>query len=245
MQSFTCQNCGATVEANFCGQCGQKKQERITLGQVGEDVYSGLFDFESPFLKTLYFLTINPSKVYVEYLEGARKRYFSPVRYSIWIMTLMVAIGAITDTVLVDLSQLESNTPELENQLIRFQAIVNSLLIPLYFMSACLTAGFLRLIFRNEKYTFAELFYPVLLNISHFCLVFCLAILLGVFQNVWCQLLLTVLSVVYMCWGLTGIFRPVSPRKYLKSLFAIVLGLTVYMLVFAFLSFLIGYSSLL
>lgn len=245
MQSFTCQNCGATVEAKFCGQCGQKKQERITLGQVGDDVYSGLIDFESPFLKTLYFLTINPSKVYVEYLDGARKRYFSPVRYSIWIMTLMIAIAAMTDTVIVDLSQIESNAPELETQLARFQAIINSLLIPLYFTSACLTAGFLRLIFRNEKYTFAELFYPALLNVSHFCLVYCIAILLGIFQNAWSQLFLTVLSVVYMCWGLTGIFRPVSGKKYLKSFIAIVLGLAVYMLIFALLSFSIGYFSLL
>jgi transcription elongation factor Elf1 len=52
MGSIICKNCGAALEAKFYSQCGQKKQTRILLRQVGSDVYNGMFDFDSPFLKT-------------------------------------------------------------------------------------------------------------------------------------------------------------------------------------------------
>ena len=247
MESFICQNCGADVDAKFCSQCGQERQSRISLDKVGKDVYNGLFDFESPFLKTLYFLTVNPSKVYREYIDGARKRYFSPVRYSIWLMTLMVAIAALTDTVLIDFSQFEnkevSSNLEFKNLLINFQSMINSLLIPFYFVFAILTTGFIKLLFRREKYTFAELYLPTLLSISHFCLVYSLFILVGFFQNMWAQLILTILSTGYMCWGLTGIYSPLKTSNYFKSFIAIVLGTVSYMFAFSVLSFLLGYFS--
>jgi hypothetical protein len=82
-------------------------------------------------------LTVNVGKVYREYLEGARQRYFSPIRYSIWIMTLMVAIAVITDTVLIDLSQYQFaeplSSPELQKNLDTFQAVFNSLIIASFF----------------------------------------------------------------------------------------------------------------
>lgn len=228
MESIICKNCGAELEAKFCSQCGQKKQTRISLRQIGSDVYNGLFDFESPFLKTLFCLTVNPGKVYREYLEGARQRYFSPVRYSIWIMTLMVAIAAITDTVLVDFSQYQFadllSSPELQNNLDTFQAVFNSLIIPSFFLSAFVVAGFIRLCFRTEKYTFAELYLPSLLSISHISLVYGVSLLIGVYYEIWAQLIILILTMAYMCWGLSEIYFPTRAKNYWKCLLAIVLA---------------------
>ena len=241
MESIICKNCGANVEAKFCSQCGQKKQQRISLKQIGADVYNGLFDFESPFLKTFVTLTINPGKVYREYLDGARKRYFSPVRYSIWLMTLMVAMAAITDTIIIDLSQLEDSNmaadPDIQKHLDTFQSVINSLLLPMYFLAAVFTAGFLRLCFWKEKYTFAELFLPSLLSTSQFCLVYSLIILAGVYHETWSQISMMILSTTYMCWGLSEIYFPKKSINYWKCLLAIVLGYLVSTILYGMVGF--------
>ena len=241
MENVACKNCGAEVEANFCSNCGQKKQTRISIQQVSKDVYNGFFDFESPFLKTLVCLTVNPGKVYREYLDGARKRYFSPVRYSIWIMTLMVAVAGFTDTVLIDLNQfdlhhLESSMDTQEYQALKawldnFQAVINALLVPMYFLSAILMAGFLRLLFIKQPYTVAELFLPALLSYSHFTLFISLTLLLGIYTSIWTQLLSMVLSTGYMCWGLTQIYAPTKTHYYWKCLAASLLSALSIMLI--------------
>lgn len=227
MEEISCRNCGASVTGNYCSECGQKRQKRISLRLLASDIYNAALDFESPFLKTMVTLTINPGKVYREYLDGAQKRYFSPVRYSLWILTLMVAVGSVLGLQVVeipipdDIQTMFEGDVEAKAELIKFledfEFLLNATLIPMTFITSLWLAICARLVFFNKQYRIAEWFIPFLLNGSHICLLIVLSMLIGVYEYDVTKILLATASVMYMTWGIAELFQPRSFINYLKS----------------------------
>ena len=231
MEVITCSNCGAEYQGNYCNQCGQKRQQRLSTEYVASEVYSGFFDFESPFLKTLITLTVNPGKVYREYIDGARKRYFSPVRYSLWLMTLMVGAAAFFDVSLVKIPLEEGMPEEMVNALQKAQSIFNAFMIPFVFLSAAWVAGVARLVFRSGPYTFTELYLPILLNMSQVSLLMTFAMPFGFDWAGMAGGVIALVGMVYMTWGLAETYVPRSWKSYLKAFCVAVFGqLSLYVL---------------
>ncbi len=244
MENINCRNCGTLVTGNFCTECGQKRQKRVSLKTLASDIYNAALDFESPFLKTLITLTINPGKLYREYLDGARKRYFSPIRYSLWIMTFAIAIaGFVGAKIFPDIS-VPPDQPELIALIDGYYKFLNAIIIPLTFVYAFWMAIFARLAFRGEKYSKEELFIPMLLNGSHLYIIWIPAVILGDVGNVTQQLIYMLISMAYMAWGLAETYQPRTKKNYLKSIAIVALGQITFTALFALVSglgfFLVG-----
>lgn len=76
-----CLNCGTTLAGQYCGNCGQRAQNRlISIWELLRDAFGDLFELDSRLWRTLIPLTIRPGKLTRDYLEGRRARYMPPFR---------------------------------------------------------------------------------------------------------------------------------------------------------------------
>ena len=88
VEAFTgeaCLNCEAALAGqDFCGQCGQKvATHRLTLGGIGHDLVHALFHVDQSILALLKGLLLRPGQVAREYVDGRRRRYFSPFAFAV------------------------------------------------------------------------------------------------------------------------------------------------------------------
>ena len=81
-----CQNCGYTVEVEYCSKCGQKNTEtRQSFTHLAAHFAEDLTHYDGAFWKTLKYLIFRPGKLTIEYLEGHRMRYVPPVKLYIFV----------------------------------------------------------------------------------------------------------------------------------------------------------------
>lgn len=82
-----CRNCGAQLDAPFCGRCGQKKAARFGIGDLRGEVWSSLRWFEASLVRSALRLAFQPGTVAREFVLGARKCHVHPLKL------LLVAVG--------------------------------------------------------------------------------------------------------------------------------------------------------
>jgi len=76
-----CLNCGAELQGQYCGICGQRARGRlISLWELLQDAFGDLFEIDSRLWRTLIPLLIRPGRLTRDYLEGKRARYMPPFR---------------------------------------------------------------------------------------------------------------------------------------------------------------------
>ncbi len=76
-----CLNCGAELQGQYCGTCGQRARSRlISLWELLQDAFGDLFEIDSRLWRTLVPLLIRPGRLTRDYLEGRRARYMPPFR---------------------------------------------------------------------------------------------------------------------------------------------------------------------
>lgn len=76
-----CANCGTGFAGNFCPHCGQ--HARVTMPTARRfvgDLVEKYFGVEERLPLTLRLLFLRPGQMTVDYLEGRRQRYISPLR---------------------------------------------------------------------------------------------------------------------------------------------------------------------
>jgi hypothetical protein len=94
-----CENCGYTVELDFCTKCGQKNVETrqsfpSLLGHFAED----LTHYDSAFWKSLKDLLFRPGRLTRIYLEGKRQEYVPPVKLYIFVSFItFLLLGILPD----------------------------------------------------------------------------------------------------------------------------------------------------
>lgn len=231
IEPVNCINCGATVTTQYCGSCGQKRQGKISVQFVKSELLSGLFNYDSPGLKTLIDLTIRPANVFREYLNGARARYLGPIRYSFFVLAVFVAVAGLTDTSIVyvgDVSQYSENTQQLAQT---YMALINTLIVPITLFTALLYAAVLRLFFLKREYTFIELYIPSLLSVVHVGWLATLLILFGVYQSSTSLLVYQLVHFIYFVWAIGGIYQPTKVVNYVKSSIAYVLTMLITLII--------------
>ncbi len=82
-----CAGCGATIEGSYCSVCGQRRVGRITFRRVFSEAARNL-TIGSTFPRTLIGMTTHPGRVAREYVEGRRKAYLNPLKYTFVIATV-------------------------------------------------------------------------------------------------------------------------------------------------------------
>lgn len=80
----TCLNCYLPLEKSdhFCPNCGQKNStKKLNFGDFFVEFFSGLFNYDSRFQRTLRVLLFKPGKISKDYINGKRMRYANPFRF--------------------------------------------------------------------------------------------------------------------------------------------------------------------
>jgi len=76
-----CLNCGTAVQSNYCPECGQENSDyRVSLRPLLGELTEELFQLESRIWRSLAALLLRPGRLSVEYNQGRRVRYTSPLR---------------------------------------------------------------------------------------------------------------------------------------------------------------------
>ncbi len=82
-----CRNCDAPLHTKYCGQCGQKKAERLGRRAIGTEIWQNWRLFELAVLEAGWRVLRWPGRVAREYVLGARTRHLHPLKL------LLLAIG--------------------------------------------------------------------------------------------------------------------------------------------------------
>jgi hypothetical protein len=76
-----CENCGAPLTGEFCGQCGQHAIDyRRSIFRVVMDAADSFLNWDTKFLQTMTVLLLRPSKLTNDFNAGRRARYVHPLR---------------------------------------------------------------------------------------------------------------------------------------------------------------------
>lgn len=86
-----CVQCNNEVSTSFCPTCGQRSGvKRLTLRDSLADFWASVVGLDGIFFRTLKDLTRKPGYVALCYIRGIRMRYFGPIAYFFFMITLLL-----------------------------------------------------------------------------------------------------------------------------------------------------------
>jgi hypothetical protein len=94
-----CRNCETphATEQRFCGACGQRTgAERLTMRHIGHEIVHALTHADHSVFALIRQLVYRPGHVAREYVEGKRKKYFSPFTFLVIVVGLASFMIVIT-----------------------------------------------------------------------------------------------------------------------------------------------------
>ena len=99
LNSTQCLNCSATVKGNFCHQCGQTLRDNKdrSISQLLGDFLSNVFFLDNRFLISVWYLFRFPSRMTLEFLDGKRKKFISPVTLFLFLNLIYFFVSPLTD----------------------------------------------------------------------------------------------------------------------------------------------------
>jgi hypothetical protein len=170
---MTCVNCGADADGRYCSNCGQRLTvKRITFKEGWHDFWARIYGFDGMFPRTLKDLTLRPGFAAREFIRGNRVRYYGPVGYYFFIITLFLLLLSIFDMNYVDyLKAMQESLPiqqqetKLSNEMRSWVAenmkIVAFAIVPFI----AFTSRFV--FFRKQRLNFLEHSVPVFYMLGH------------------------------------------------------------------------------
>jgi hypothetical protein len=102
-----CLNCGSTLNGPFCSHCGQRAAPpHPTLHELGGDALNEFAGWDGKFAETLRLLLKKPGQLTLDFLEGKRARYISPLRLYLSCSVVYFLIEASTPNARVTTSRI-------------------------------------------------------------------------------------------------------------------------------------------
>jgi hypothetical protein len=98
----SCANCGATLSARYCAQCGQDSHVTLSVRHFAEEAVEGITHFDSTFWRTFVPLLFKPGLITERYLAGKRKFYAPPVRTYLVISIVYFLLSSFVTTMHVN-----------------------------------------------------------------------------------------------------------------------------------------------
>lgn len=94
-----CLNCGASVKDRFCHYCGQHIRDNLdrSLSRLLGQVFGNIFFLDNRFFLSVRYLFLFPGGMTVEFLEGKRKKFISPITLFLFINLIYFLINPLTD----------------------------------------------------------------------------------------------------------------------------------------------------
>lgn len=94
-----CLNCQAALPgtARFCAQCGQKVDaRRLTLHDIGHELWHALTHTDRSVLGVMKAMLLRPGLLARDYVQGRRRRHFSPFAFLVIATGLVVLLNLLT-----------------------------------------------------------------------------------------------------------------------------------------------------
>ena len=99
-RATVCSNCGAQLHGPFCHACGQKAVEAdVRLHDLFHEAFHEFAHLDGKIFQTLKILVTKPGLLTVEFLNGRRARYLSPVRLYLTCSVLFFGLAALAPDV--------------------------------------------------------------------------------------------------------------------------------------------------
>ena len=86
----TCSNCEAQYDSSFkfCPECGQNREEELTLSVLFYNTIANYFSFDARFIKSFIPLMTKPGFLPKKFVEGKRLRYIHPAQVYLFISVI-------------------------------------------------------------------------------------------------------------------------------------------------------------
>lgn len=227
MQCINCSN-ELTNNQKFCSECGGKIiRKRITFKNIFEEILDKFFNIDNKFFQTFITLFKQPQTVIEGYINGMRTKYFNPISYFAFSITLagfyfyLVQKGVIDYNELTNFSsgsQGDMNkemTQKINKFTLEYSNIMTILFIPIYVL-------FSKFLFSKCKaYNWAEHYVIVLYLFSQASIFSSIILLVSAFNT---KLLLYITSIsfflqfFYFAYGFKKVFQLSFKKIFLRSL---------------------------
>lgn len=167
-----CPNCQSVLQDRFCARCGQKKIGRLTIREVWDELLQATIEADRSLFQIIWQTFVRPGYLAREYLEGKRKRFFSPFQFMLLltgVSIFLVSQLGLDEKMIRGMAEMQSDNPEVRqlNQsfmqaVFQYQALFMILIIPFF-------AFAFRWIYKKEKLNFAESYFLVVIcmNLSN------------------------------------------------------------------------------
>ncbi|WP_299229245.1 DUF3667 domain-containing protein [uncultured Psychroserpens sp.] len=97
-KALQCQNCESKLESQFefCPNCGQKTNDKLTIGVLFYNTISNYFSFDARFLKSFIPLMTKPGYLARKFLEGKRLLYLHPAQMYLFVSVIFFFLFSFT-----------------------------------------------------------------------------------------------------------------------------------------------------
>jgi len=208
----TCQNCQSELQGNYCHNCGQKQQGRITLGFIFNELFKHVFDLESPFINTVKGLTIRPGTTCLEYVNGIRKSITSPIQYLIITITVHFIIYYTLDLNYLEMSGMNPqeingiSSATVKSDFDNIGEFIANNIKVLMLMYIPIYAFFTSIFFKRKTYNYAEnLILVTYLQAHSYIYQIFFLFLVSIDESMFLLVLLVDFS--YYTWGVLRFFK--------------------------------------
>lgn len=94
-----CLNCGASVNRTYCQDCGQSIRDNSdrSLSRLLAEFFANIFFLDNRFFLSMWYLVRFPGRMTVEFLEGRRKKFISPVTLFLFLNLIYFFVNPLTD----------------------------------------------------------------------------------------------------------------------------------------------------
>ncbi len=94
-----CLNCGAEVNGAYCHQCGQHVRDNLdrSLGRLLGEFLGNIFFLDNRFFVSMWYLIRFPARMTVEFLDGKRKKFISPVTLFLFFNLIYFFVNPLSD----------------------------------------------------------------------------------------------------------------------------------------------------
>jgi hypothetical protein len=241
---MTCKNCGNTIHVKYCSYCGQEPvKERLTFKEIIQKFAEAFTHADTGVFTLVKNLSIKPADVSREYIQGKRKKYYSPMKY----LVLVVTISA-----LLTLHYEKYNVPfepafmpdDNMDDMVEMQYFNHNYYKYLIFLAIPLASVVTMLVFRNSGLNFSENLVFNAYIISQVILLHTIFVTpLLIYSSTWDDWIIFIymaLAAFYMLWSYTVFFGGKWWKALIQSIFALAVFTIAYNLISHNLYYLLG-----
>lgn len=223
---MNCKNCNAEVISKFCPDCGQpSKLKRIDEHYIKHEI-EHLLHFEKGIFYTIKELLIKPGKNIREFLTENRSRLVKPIFFIIvtsLIYTLISNYFHIEEEYLNNLNGRKlSTTGSILKWITDHYGYAN-------IMMGVFIAFFVKLFFKKYNYNFYEILILLCFVMGIGMLIFSIFALFQGLIHINLQGIASIFAIAYTTFAIADFFDRTIPVNYIKSFFAYLLGMVIFM----------------